>query len=76
MAQWKNDDREESKPTWLSSPQRRQCVRTNRGWELPVGASVSNLAGQFRGQLNLGGQTAPNLARRVALGVRGCRMGA
>jgi len=58
MAQWKNDDREESKPTWLSLAQRRQCVRTNRGWELPVGGSVSGLAGQFRGQLNLGGQTA------------------
>ena len=58
MAQWKNDDRQESKPTWLSLPQNRQCVRTNRGWELPVGAGVSNLSGQFRGQLNLGGQTA------------------
>ena len=58
MAQWKNDDRQESKPTWLSLPQNRQCVRTNRGWEIPVGGSVSSLAGQFRGQLNLGGQTA------------------
>ena len=49
MGFWNNNDREESKPVWLTAAQKRFCVRTNRGWETPVGNSISNLAGQFEG---------------------------
>ena len=41
MANWKNNDREESKPSWLTPAQKINCVRTVRGWELPLqGTSV------------------------------------
>lgn len=36
MATWKNNDREESKPTWLNKIQKRLCTRTVRGWEIPL----------------------------------------
>jgi hypothetical protein len=36
MATWNNNDREESKPTWLNKIQRRLCTRTVRGWEIPL----------------------------------------
>jgi len=36
MALWNNTDREESKPTWLNPAQKINCVRTVRGWELPL----------------------------------------
>lgn len=36
MATWNNNDREESKPTWLNKIQRRLCTRTVRGWEVPL----------------------------------------
>ena len=36
MATWKNNDREESKPTWLNKIQKRLCTRTVRGWEMPL----------------------------------------
>lgn len=49
MAFWNTNDREESKPTWLNPAQKKECVRTNRGWEMPVANGISNLAGQFRG---------------------------
>jgi hypothetical protein len=54
MGTWNNNDREESKPTWLTAAQKRFCVRTNAGWELPVSNSLSNLAGQFEGVKALG----------------------
>jgi hypothetical protein len=41
MANWKNNDREESKPSWLTPAQKINCVRTVKGWELPLqGSSV------------------------------------
>lgn len=49
MAFWNTNDREESKPTWLNAGQKRYCVRTNRGWEVPQADGVSNLANQFEG---------------------------
>lgn len=36
MAHWNNNDREESKPSWLNKIQRRLCTRTVRGWEIPL----------------------------------------
>lgn len=36
MANWKNNDREQSKPNWLTEEQKRQCIRTERGWEIPM----------------------------------------
>jgi len=54
MGTWNNNDREESKPTWLTAAQKRFCVRTNSGWELPVANALSNLAGQFEGTKTLG----------------------
>ena len=54
MPSWNNNDREESKPTWLTPAQKRECVRTVKGWELPVSASISNVAGQFEGTKDLG----------------------
>lgn len=36
MALWKNNDREESKPTWLNKIEKRLCTRTVRGWEMPL----------------------------------------
>ena len=40
MATWNNNDREESKPTWLNKIQRRLCTRTVRGWEIPLMGSL------------------------------------
>jgi len=55
MGFWNNSDREEAKPTWLNASQKRFCVRTNAGWEIPVSAAgMSNLAGQFEGTKTLG----------------------
>lgn len=54
MGFWNNNDREESKPLWLNDSQRRFCVRTNAGWEIPVGNAISNLASQFEGPKTLG----------------------
>ena len=36
MALWKSDDRESSKPSWLTEEQKRVCFRTPRGWEIPL----------------------------------------
>ena len=49
MAYWNTNDREESKPVWLNAAQKRFCVRTNRGWEVPVSDGNSNLANQPEG---------------------------
>ena len=35
MGSWNNNDREESKPTYLNKIDRRLCTRTVRGWEIP-----------------------------------------
>jgi hypothetical protein len=57
MGFWNTNDREDSKPAWLTQGQKRFCVRTNRGWELPVSGSTSNLAGQFEGVKTLSATT-------------------
>ena len=36
MPSWKNDDKLSSVPSWLTEEDKRRCVRTNRGWELPL----------------------------------------
>lgn len=36
MGHWNNNDREESKPTWLNKIEKRLCTRTFRGWEIPL----------------------------------------
>lgn len=36
MPLWNTNDREESKPTWLNKIQKRLCIRTLRGWEMPL----------------------------------------
>ena len=46
MATWRNNDREESKPSWLNKAQKRNCVRTVRGWEVPASNTYGN---QFDG---------------------------
>lgn len=53
MPQWNNNDREDSKPTWLNAAQKRYCVRTNAGWEIPTGNAISNLANQGEGTRRL-----------------------
>ena len=49
MPQWNNNDREDSKPTWLNAAQKRYCVRTNAGWEIPTPNGIANLGGQGEG---------------------------
>jgi hypothetical protein len=53
MAFWNTNDREESKPNWLNAGQKRYCVRTVRGWEVPIADGNSNLANQFDGAKTL-----------------------
>lgn len=62
---WFNNDREESKPTWLNKAQKRNCVRTVRGWEVPASNTYGN---QFDGW-KTNGATAyiPNLELIVAM---------
>lgn len=36
MPLWNGNDRESSKPSWLTEEQKRQCFRTVRGWEIPL----------------------------------------
>ena len=62
---WFNNDREESKPSWLNPAQKRNCVRTVRGWEVPASNSYGN---QFDGW-KANGSTAyiPNLELIVAM---------
>jgi hypothetical protein len=68
MGTWNNNDREESKPTWLTAAQKRFCVRTTAGWELPVANSLSNLAGQFEGTRTLGATSSyPQMELIVAM---------
>lgn len=47
MGYWNSTDREESKPTWLNAAQKINCVRTVRGWELPLDGT--SLGGQQHG---------------------------
>jgi hypothetical protein len=37
MPLWNNNDSENSKPSWLTETQKRMCIRTIRGWEIPLG---------------------------------------
>lgn len=53
MPAWFNNDREESKPVWLTSAQKRWCIRTNSGWEAPTENGIANIAGQFEGTRDL-----------------------
>lgn len=53
MALWNNTDREESKPTWLNAAQKINCVRTVKGWELPLDGT--SLGGQQAGKLGTTG---------------------
>lgn len=53
MPQWNNNDREDSKPLWLNAAQKRYCVRTNAGWEIPTPNGIANLSGQGEGTLRL-----------------------
>jgi hypothetical protein len=42
MSSWNSNDRESSKPSWLTEEQKRVCFRTVRGWEIPlVGVGVT-----------------------------------
>jgi len=47
MATWNNNDREESKPTWLNPSQKINCVRTIKGWEIPLHGT--NLGANYDG---------------------------
>lgn len=49
MSYWNSNDREESKPTWLNAAQKINCVRTIKGWELPLDGT--SLGGQLHGKL-------------------------
>lgn len=44
---WLNNDREEAKPTWLNPSQKINCVRTIKGWEIPLHGT--NLGANFDG---------------------------
>lgn len=48
---WNNNDREESKPTWLTLSQRINTIRTVKGWEMPLHGT--NVGGEFGGPGNL-----------------------
>ena len=48
MPLWNRTDREESKPTWLNVAQKVNCVRTVKGWELPLDGT--SLGGQLAGK--------------------------
>lgn len=62
---WFNNDREESKPTWLNKAQKRNCVRTVRGWELPASNAYGN---DFHGWKTVGATAfIPNLELIVAM---------
>lgn len=67
MALWNNTDREESKPTWLNPAQKINCVRTVRGWELPLDGT--SLGGQLMGLNGYTGVTAftPHMELLVCL---------
>ena len=53
MPLWNNNDREDSKPLWLNAAQKRYCVRTNAGWEIPTPNAISNLGNQGEGTRRL-----------------------
>ena len=36
MSSWNSNDKESSKPAWLTEEQKRVCFRTVRGWEIPL----------------------------------------
>lgn len=50
MGYWNKTDREESKPTWLTPAQKINCVRTVKGWEIPLdGTSRGGQLGGYHG---------------------------
>lgn len=49
MAFWNNNNREESKPSWLNKTQKRLCIRTPRGWEIPLMGSMFGYGTTFSG---------------------------
>lgn len=42
-----NNDREEAKPTWLTKSQKINCIRTVKGWEIPLHGT--NAGAEFEG---------------------------
>lgn len=53
MPTWRNNDREESKPSWLNPAQKINCVRTTKGWEVPLHGT--NFGANFDGLKDLTG---------------------
>ncbi len=60
MSHWNNNDREESKPSWLTPAQKINCVRTSKGWEVPLNGT--NVGGSPDGLKNL---TGPSLTSQT-----------
>ena len=71
MSNWKDNNREESKPSWLTPAQKINCVRTVRGWEIPLHGT--NLGGAAEGTKGVTGMTAfiPHTELIVAMGSNG-----
>lgn len=42
---WGSNDREQSKPSWLTPAQARNAVRTKAGWEIPLWGGFKSLSG-------------------------------
>ena len=59
MPLWNENDLENSKPSWLTEEQKRQCFRTTRGWEIPLAGYA------FTGDAEniFGATSAPNSAQ-------------
>lgn len=64
MPLWNNNDSENSKPSWLTEEQKRQCFRTIRGWEIPLaGQGFTNTAENIFGLTSNGTTGIPYLYR-------------
>lgn len=61
MAMWGKNDSEASKPNWLTEDQKRNCIRTVRGWEIPLpGMSITGDA-QIAAGIGITGVSGGNL---------------
>lgn len=64
MGSWNINDLENSKPAWLTEEQKRQCIRTVRGWEIPLaGCGGTNTAENVFGATANGTTSIPFLYR-------------
>lgn len=64
MPLWNKNDSENSKPSWLTEEQKRQCFRTVRGWEIPLaGQGFTNTAENVFGLTSNGTTGIPYLYR-------------